>query len=128
MGWSAKRKPDYEGDPLSRLEHNERSTRLAVIYGAVSLVVVLSLSAILAITVGVHPGHGITADRLIVLLGPLAVSLVLTGGAMWQTYARWRDHVRWRPWLWLTQLMWIGTTAYLVLGGSLLLVSSPTGY
>ncbi|WP_333619250.1 hypothetical protein [Dietzia sp.] len=119
-----KRKPDYVGDPLERLERNERSTHAAVAYGAASFALVLALASVLSLAFHVRRGAGFTGDGLVVLLVPLGLALALTAGAMWQTYARWRNHIRWRPWLWLTQVLWIGTTAYLVLGGSLLLVST----
>ena len=58
---------------------------------------------------------------------PALAAVGLALGATWQTYRRWQNHVRWRPWLWLTQLMWIGASAYLLLIGSALVAQPPQG-
>ena len=123
----ARREPDYEADPLERLERNERSTRQAVRYGVVSAGLVIVFVTVLGATIGFDTGAGFTAKRLEVLLPPLLLAICLALGATWQTYRRWKFHIRWRPWLWLTQLMWIGATAYMLLVGSFLAAQPPQG-
>lgn len=123
----ARREPDYEADPLERLERNERSTREAVRYGVVSAVLVIVFVTILGVAIGFETGAGFTAKSLEVLIPPLLMAVGLALGATWQTYRRWQNHVRWRPWLWLTQLMWIGASAYLLLIGSALVAQPPQG-
>ena len=122
---AAQREPDYEADPLERLERNERSTREAVRYGLVSALLVIAFVSILAAVIGFDAGTGFTAKRLEVLLPPLLLAVCLALGASWQTYRRWQNHIRWRPWLWLTQLMWIGATGYMLLVGSALVAQPP---
>lgn len=122
---AARREPDYEADPLERLERNERSTREAVRYGLVSALLVIAFVSILAAVIGFDAGAGFTTKRLEVLLPPLLLAIALALGASWQTYRRWQRHIRWRPWLWLTQLMWIGATGYMLLVGSALVAQPP---
>lgn len=113
-------------DPLERLERNERSTRDAVRYLGLSLLAVLAVALVMALALDVGgrpcPGHGqlcTTPVRVEIVLVPTALSVLLSVGALWQTYRRWRDLVRWRPWLFCSQLMWIATTAYLLISASI---------
>lgn len=112
-------------DPLERLERNERSSREAVFFGAGSAFAVGALAVILSVVLGVEGGQGFTTERVEVIGIPLALAVVLSSIATYETYRRWRTRIRWRPWLWLTQLMWLGSTSYLVLMGAVLAAQVP---
>lgn len=95
-------------------------------FGILSAAVVATLALTLGLVIGVEAGQGFTTERVEVVGIPLAVAVILSSVATWQTYSRWKHHIRWRPWLWLTQLMWLGSTGYLVLVGAFLVARVPT--
>lgn len=100
---------DAPGDPLERLERNERSGKQAYIYAGsvfgLTVVTAIIIAIIGAITGGPLCDAGksvFVCSRAFELAFPLipgAISFFGAAGCFWMTYLKWRSFQRWRPWL-----------------------------
>lgn len=100
---------DYDADPLSRLERNNRSTRNAIVFFIAiivgSAVAALAIWAISASVGGPYCDRDATAN-LCSRNAVIAFSIIPTGIAMFGlfgaaaiTYRMWATRRRWRPWI-----------------------------
>ncbi|PRQ11109.1 hypothetical protein C1Y63_08025 [Corynebacterium sp. 13CS0277] len=128
-----RRELDFVDDPLARLERNENSTRMAILYCVAIPVLTGIVAFAVALTSRAAGGPlcdaGVSSwlcSRTFEILFPVIPGCVALGGVLgssFLTYWTWRQGVRWRPWLasmWFLMpffLLWMTSTGTIAILG-----------
>lgn len=118
---------EIDEDPLERLERNNRSTRMALLYLGCAVVGGLLVAAAVALWTrwyGACDAGGYLCtrgQRTAFVLVPLAFYFLSMIGCLALTYWHWRYYIRWRPWMFVSWTLSLVTLGWMVTSGSLLI-------